>query len=43
LLNEELIESVHVITPLKNGQPDIWRYIEEIREAGLGSNPNDYR
>jgi NAD(P)-dependent dehydrogenase (short-subunit alcohol dehydrogenase family) len=30
-------------TDLDRSQPDIWRYIEEIREPGLDANPNDYR
>lgn len=28
---------------LDGSQPDIWRFIEEIREPGLDANPNDYR
>ncbi len=28
---------------IDGSQPDIWRYIEEIRERGLDANPNDYR
>jgi NAD(P)-dependent dehydrogenase (short-subunit alcohol dehydrogenase family) len=28
---------------LDGSQPDIWRFIEEIRERGLDANPNDYR
>lgn len=30
-------------TDLDGSQPDIWRYIEEIRERGLHANLNDYR
>jgi NAD(P)-dependent dehydrogenase (short-subunit alcohol dehydrogenase family) len=30
-------------TDLDGSQPDLWRYIEEIRERGLGADPNDYR
>ena len=30
-------------TDLDGSQPDIWRYIEEIREPGLQANLNDYR
>lgn len=30
-------------TDLDGSQPDIWRYIEEIREPGLPANPNEYR
>jgi len=28
---------------LDGSQPDIWRFIEEIREKGLDANPDDYR
>jgi len=28
---------------IDGSQPDIWRYIVEIRERGLDVNPNDYR
>jgi NAD(P)-dependent dehydrogenase (short-subunit alcohol dehydrogenase family) len=30
-------------TDLDGSQPDIWRYIEEIRERGLQANLSDYR
>ena len=30
-------------TDLDGSQPDIWRYIEEIRDRGLQANHNDYR
>lgn len=30
-------------TDLDGSQPDIWRYIEKIREPGLEANLNDYR
>jgi NAD(P)-dependent dehydrogenase (short-subunit alcohol dehydrogenase family) len=30
-------------TDLDGSQPDIWRYIEEIREPGLHANLDDYR
>jgi NAD(P)-dependent dehydrogenase (short-subunit alcohol dehydrogenase family) len=30
-------------TDLDGSQPDIWRYIEEIREPGLDAHPDDYR
>ena len=30
-------------TDLDGSRPDIWRYIEEIRERGLHADPNDYR
>ncbi len=33
----------HGFTDLDGSQPDIWRFIEEIREPGLDANPNDYR
>jgi NAD(P)-dependent dehydrogenase (short-subunit alcohol dehydrogenase family) len=28
---------------IDDSQPDIWRYIEQIRERGLDANLNDYR
>jgi NAD(P)-dependent dehydrogenase (short-subunit alcohol dehydrogenase family) len=30
-------------TDVDGSRPDIWRYIEEIRERGLQANPDDYR
>jgi hypothetical protein len=30
-------------TDLDGSQPDIWRFIEEIREHGLDADPDDYR
>jgi biotin operon repressor len=30
-------------TDLDGSRPDIWRYIEEIRERGLHADPDDYR
>ena len=30
-------------TDLDGSRPDIWRYMEEIRDRGLHANPNDYR
>ena len=30
-------------TDLDGSRPDIWRYIEEVREGGLQANPDDYR
>jgi NAD(P)-dependent dehydrogenase (short-subunit alcohol dehydrogenase family) len=30
-------------TDLDGSQPDVWRFIEEIREPGLQANPDDYR
>ena len=30
-------------TDVDGSQPDIWRYIEEVRERGLEANPDDYR
>ena len=30
-------------TDVDGSRPDIWRYIEEIRERGLEANPDDYR
>jgi NAD(P)-dependent dehydrogenase (short-subunit alcohol dehydrogenase family) len=30
-------------TDIDGSRPDIWRYIEDIRETGRQANPNDYR
>lgn len=30
-------------TDIDGSQPDVWRYIEQIREAGLDADPDDYR
>jgi len=30
-------------TDVDGSQPDVWRFIEEIREPGLYANPDDYR
>jgi hypothetical protein len=30
-------------TDLDGSRPDIWRYIEEVRDRGLQADPNDYR
>jgi hypothetical protein len=30
-------------TDIDGSRPNIWRYIEEIREAGLDANLDDYR
>ena len=30
-------------TDVDGSRPDAWRFIEEIREAGLDANPDDYR
>ena len=30
-------------TDIDGSRPDVWRYIEEIRERGLHADPNDYR
>jgi len=30
-------------TDVDGSQPDIWRFIEEVREPGLDSSPDDYR
>jgi NAD(P)-dependent dehydrogenase (short-subunit alcohol dehydrogenase family) len=37
------LASEYGFTDLDGSRPDIWRYIEEIREAGLDANTNDYR
>ena len=33
----------YAFTDLDGTQPDIWRYIEEIREAGVDADPDGYR
>jgi NAD(P)-dependent dehydrogenase (short-subunit alcohol dehydrogenase family) len=30
-------------TDVDGSQPDVWRFIEEVREPGLDANPDDYR
>ncbi|MGQ0434403.1 MAG: SDR family oxidoreductase [Microthrixaceae bacterium] len=30
-------------TDTDGSQPDVWRFIEEVREQGLDANPDDYR
>jgi NAD(P)-dependent dehydrogenase (short-subunit alcohol dehydrogenase family) len=30
-------------TDIDGSRPDIWRFIEEVREGGLDANPDDYR
>ena len=30
-------------TDIDGSRPDIWRYIEEVRERGLQADPADYR
>jgi NAD(P)-dependent dehydrogenase (short-subunit alcohol dehydrogenase family) len=37
------LASEYGFTDLDGSQPDIWRYIAEIREAGLHADPDDYR
>lgn len=37
------LASAYGFKDLDGSQPDMWRYIEEIREPGLDGNPNDYR
>jgi hypothetical protein len=37
------LASEYGFTDLDGSQPDIWRYIEEIREPGLHADINDYR
>ncbi len=47
-LNQQSVHSGQLaheygFTDLDGSQPDIWRYIEEVRERGLHANPDDYR
>jgi NAD(P)-dependent dehydrogenase (short-subunit alcohol dehydrogenase family) len=37
------LASEYGFTDIDGSQPDIWRYIEEVRERGLVGNPDDYR
>jgi NAD(P)-dependent dehydrogenase (short-subunit alcohol dehydrogenase family) len=37
------LASEYGFTDIDGSQPDIWRYIEEIREPGLDADYNDYR
>jgi NAD(P)-dependent dehydrogenase (short-subunit alcohol dehydrogenase family) len=37
------LASEYGFTDVDGSQPDIWRYLEEIREPGLDVNYNDYR
>jgi NAD(P)-dependent dehydrogenase (short-subunit alcohol dehydrogenase family) len=37
------LASEYGFTDLDGSRPDIWRYLEEIRERGLDANPDDYR
>jgi NAD(P)-dependent dehydrogenase (short-subunit alcohol dehydrogenase family) len=37
------LASEYGFTDLDGSQPDIWRYIEEVREHGLQADLNDYR
>jgi hypothetical protein len=34
---------VYGFTQLDGSRPDIWRYIEEVREPDREANPDDYR
>ncbi len=34
---------VYGFTDVDGSRPDIWRYIEEVRERGRAADPNDYR
>ena len=42
-VNSGQLAAEYGFTDLDGSQPDIWRFIEEIREPGLDANPNDYR
>ena len=46
--NQQSVDSgqlarVYGFTDIDGSQPDSWRYIVEIREAGLDADPDDYR
>jgi NAD(P)-dependent dehydrogenase (short-subunit alcohol dehydrogenase family) len=34
---------VYGFTDVDGSRPDVWRYIDEVREAGRDANPTDYR
>jgi NAD(P)-dependent dehydrogenase (short-subunit alcohol dehydrogenase family) len=42
-VNSGQLASEYGFTDIDGSQPDIWRYIEEISEAGLDANLDDYR
>ena len=42
-VNSGQLAAEYGFTDLDGSQPDIWRFIEEIREPGLDGNPEDYR
>jgi hypothetical protein len=37
------VASEYGFTDIDGSQPDIWRFIEEIRGPGLDPSPDDYR
>ncbi|MCW2915129.1 MAG: Short-chain dehydrogenase [Actinomycetia bacterium] len=41
--NSAQLASEYGFTDVDGSQPNIWRFIEEIREPGLDANPDDYR
>lgn len=42
-VNSGQLAAKYGFTDLDGSRPDIWRFIEEIREPGLDANPDDYR
>lgn len=42
-VNSGQLATEYGFTDLDGSQPDIWRFIEEIREPGLDADPDDYR
>jgi NAD(P)-dependent dehydrogenase (short-subunit alcohol dehydrogenase family) len=42
-VNSGQLAFVYGFTDLDGSQPDIWRYIEEVREPGLEASYDDYR
>jgi hypothetical protein len=37
------LASIYRFTDVDGSRPDLWRFIEEIREPGLDANVDDYR
>jgi hypothetical protein len=42
-VNSGQLAAEYGFTDVDGSQPDIWRFIEEVRERGLDANLDDYR
>jgi NAD(P)-dependent dehydrogenase (short-subunit alcohol dehydrogenase family) len=42
-LNSGQLAQEYGFTDVDGSQPDVWRFIEEVRESGLEADPDDYR